>query len=294
MWGSSFLFMKIAVPSMGPVAMIEARVAIAAIVLSAFAWATRKSWPRGRQWVPCFFIGVFYTAIPLLLWAYAARSASASLLSIINATAPLFGALISLLWLREKPTARGGIGLLLGFAGVALLVGGEGFGNRFSDSNTAALAVGAALCAAFLYGLMANYTETVKQSINAYTQVLGSTWIATLLIAPMLIWFPVNHTPPQSAWWSVLALGVLSTALAYILYFRLIDKVGPASALSVTYLIPVFGTLWGVLFLDETIGVHTIAGGAMIIAGIALLSRARVQSSAQTPQANQKLPLSDP
>src|SRR5678816_1953838 len=107
MWGSSFLFMKIAVPSMGPVAMIEARVAIAAAVLSFAAWLTKKMLPRGKQWLPSIMIGVFYTAIPLLLWAYAARNLSASLLSIINATAPLFGALVSLIWLREKMTARG-------------------------------------------------------------------------------------------------------------------------------------------------------------------------------------------
>src|SRR5689334_15729766 len=129
MWGASFLFMKIAVPAMGPVAMIEARVAIAAVVLSLVAWLTRKTLPRGKQWLPSVMIGVFYTAIPLLLWAYAARSLSASLLSIINATAPLFGAVVSMLWLHEKITARGALGLALGFAGVALLVGGEGIGS---------------------------------------------------------------------------------------------------------------------------------------------------------------------
>ena len=148
-WGSSFLFMKIAVPAMGPVAMIGGRIAIAAIALSIVAWFLKKKLPRGKHWIPALVIGIFYTAMPLLLWGYASQQLSASLLSIINATAPLFGALLSLLWLAghnsKRMSVHGIAGLVLGFAGVAVLVGGEGF----SDSNTPTLAIAAAFLAIF-------------------------------------------------------------------------------------------------------------------------------------------------
>lgn len=270
MWGSSFLFMKIAVPSMGPAAMIEARVGIGALVLTLVGWLTRQRLPRGREWIPCFYVGVFYTAIPLLMWGYASRNANASLLSIINATAPLFGAVVARVWHGQRLSARGNLGLALGFAGVAVLVSGEGLIGQAELT----WAVAAAFTGALLYGVMANYPEFASATMPPYTNVLGSLWIATLLIAPLLWWFPVQQTPPLAAWGAVLMLGVMSTALAYILFVHLVENVGAASALSVSYLIPVFGTLWGVLFLGERVGVQTIIGAAMIIGGIALVARA--------------------
>src|SRR5688572_17079482 len=116
--------MKIAVPSMGPVTMIGGRICTGAIALTLIAWIIKKTLPRGREWIPAAVIGLFYVAAPLLLWGYASQQLSVSLLSIINATAPLFGALLSLIWLREQMNARGVAGLALGFAGVAVLVGG--------------------------------------------------------------------------------------------------------------------------------------------------------------------------
>jgi drug/metabolite transporter (DMT)-like permease len=270
-WGSSFLFMKIAVPEMGPAAMVEARVLIGALTLTIIALVSRKSMPRGRQWVPCIVLGLFYAAIPLLLWAYAARTLGASLLSIINATAPLFGALVALVWFRKTLAARGIAGLALGFAGVALLVGGEGLGGERAE----ALSILAALGASFLYGVMANYQDTVKGSANPFAVVIGSLWVASLAVSPVVVWMPPPAMPGLAAWGAVATLGIACTAIAYHAYFRLIEDVGPASALTVTYLIPLFGTLWGVLFLGERISLHMIVGASMIIAGITLVASAR-------------------
>jgi drug/metabolite transporter (DMT)-like permease len=270
-WGSSFLFMKIAVPDMGPFAMVEARVLIGALALSVFALALRKSLPRGRQWLPCIMIGLFYSAIPLLLWAYAARTLGASLLSIINATAPLFGVLVTLLWLRERMRARGIAGLALGFAGVALLVGGESLAN----SRAEALPILAAFGASLMYGVIANYQETIKDTVNPFSNALGSLWVASVALLPAVVLVPPPAMPGPPAWGAVAMLGIVCTAIAYHAYFGLIDELGPASALTVAYLIPVFGTLWGVLFLGERISVHMIAGAAMIVAGIALVASAR-------------------
>ncbi len=272
-WGSSFLFMKIAVPALGPSVMMGGRIGIAAVTLSVVAWFIKKSLPRGRQWTPAAVIGIFYIAIPLFMWGYAAQELSASLLSIINATAPLFGALLSLIWLREPMSARGLAGLALGFAGVAVLVGGEGF----SAGKMPGMSIAAAFLASFLYGVTSNYTQTVKDT-DPYVNVLGSLWIATLAMAPLMVMFPARETPGLAAWSSVAALGILCTAIAYVVYFRLVEQIGAAPALTVTYLIPVFGVLWGVMFLDEHIGMHHIAGAAMILAGIALVAKSRLSA----------------
>jgi drug/metabolite transporter (DMT)-like permease len=269
-WGASFLFMKIAVPAFGPSVMMGGRIGIGAAALSLIAWFIKKSLPRGAQWKPAIITGIFYAAIPLWLWGYAAQQLSASLLSIINATAPLFAALLSLLWLREKMSARGLAGLALGFVGVAVLVGGEGL----SDVRPSALSIAAAFLASLLYGAISNYWQTVK-GMDVYSNVLGSLWVAALAMVPLMILFPVRETPGLAAWGSVAALGVLCTAVAYVGYFRLIEQIGAAPALTTTYLIPVFGTLWGVVFLGEHLGVHHVLGAAMIISGIALVAQAR-------------------
>lgn len=270
-WGSSFIFMKIAVPQMGAAAMVEARVLIGALALTVFALALRMPFPRGRQWLSSAMIGIFYTAIPLLCWAYAAHTLAASLLSIINAAAPLFGALVSLIWFRERLSARGIAGLTLGFGGVALLVGGEGFGN----AQVEALPLAAAFAASLLYGIMANYQDTVRAVASPYTHALGGLWVAALFTAPGAVALAPPTMPGTDAWAAVAALGIVCTAIAYQAHLRLIGEVGPAKALTSAYLIPVFGMLWGALFLGERIGAHMIAGAAIIIAGIALVASAR-------------------
>lgn len=272
-WGSSFLFMKIAVPAFGPSMMMGGRIAIAALTLSVVAWFIKKSLPRGSQWKPAVVIGLFYIAIPLFMWGYAAESLSASLLSIINATAPLFGVAISLLWLRERISARGLAGLALGFAGVSVLVGGEGF----REGETPTLAIAAAFVASILYGAISSYSQRSKVA-DPYANVLGSLWVATLAMTPLMVLFPLRETPGLAAWSSVTILGIVCTALAYVVYFRLIEQIGAAPTLTVTYLIPLFGVLWGVMFLDERIGAHHVAGAVMILAGIALVARARTKA----------------
>ena len=269
-WGSSFLFMKIAVPAFGPAMMMGGRIGIAAVVLTVFAWLLKKSLPRCRQWKPEIITGIFYAAIPLVLWGYAAQTLSVSLLSIINATAPLFGAALSLLWLRERTSAKGLVGLALGFVGVAVLVGGE----EFRAGETPALAISAAFAASILYGGISLYNQSAKIA-DPYSNVLGALWVATLMMLPLMVMFPLRETPGMAAWSSVAALGILCTAIAYVVYFRLIEQIGAAPTLTVTYLIPLFGVLWGVMFLDERIGVHHVAGAAMILAGIALVAKSR-------------------
>lgn len=268
-WSASFLFMKIAVPTMGPVVMIGGRILTGAIALMLIAWFIKQAWPRGAEWRPAIVVGVFYVALPLLMWGYASQRLSVSMLSIINAAAPLFAAALSLIFLREKMGVRGFAGLALGFAGVGVLVGGEGLASG-GDMLSIAAAFGASLC----YGAVSNYTRSAKIAAPL-SNVLGSLWVGAVIVLPLMFAYPVRAVPGIDAYAAVATLGILCTAIAYVAFFWLIGQIGAAPALMVTYLIPVFGTLWGVLFLDERIGTHHIAGAAMIVTGIALVARAR-------------------
>jgi len=150
-----------------------------------------------------------------------------------------------------------------------VLVGGEGF---TAGVDTASIA--AAFGASFFYGAVSNYTRQAK-SAAPLTNVLGSLWIGALILLPLMFAFPARETPGVAALSAVAALGILCTAVAYVAFFWLIAQIGAAPALTTTYLIPVFGVIWGALFLGERIGVHHILGAAMIVGGIALVARAR-------------------
>ena len=266
-WGGSFLFMRIGAPVLGPAVLIEYRVLFAALFLAAVGLVLRKRLDLRANWQHYLMLGFFNSALPFLLFAYGARTLTASVLSVLNATAPMWGALIGALWARQAITARTGLGLLLGTAGVALLVG-------FDDVSTlpgAGLAVVAALAAALCYGIATQYAKSAK-SVEPFANAHGTMWAATLFVLPVLPFFPAPGSPTPGVWAAVLALGVVCSGIAYLIYFRLIAEVGPTSALTVTFLNPVFGILWGALFLGETVGWHTLAGSGIVLIGTALVT----------------------
>lgn len=268
LWGASFLFMRIGAPVLGPVVLIEARVAIAALFLAAVALVVRRATADATPWQQHAIVGLLNSALPFLLLAWASTRATASVLSIVNATAPLFGALITALRLRRGPGGSVMVGLLLGVAGVGLLLL-PAAGARAAWSVEAILAAAAAACS---YGLASHYAQWAAQrrATDPFTGAHGSMWAATCWLAPAVPFFLPAGPVPMPVTASVLALGVLCTGVAYLLYFRLIRDVGATSALTVTYLIPVFGVLWGALFLDEPVTAPMLAGGLVILAGTAL------------------------
>lgn len=266
-WGSSFLFMRISAPVLGPALLIEYRVAFAAAFLAIVSVLLNKRLDVRANWRHYLMLGMFNSALPFLLFAFAARTLSASLLSVLNATAPMWGALIGALWSRQRIGARAALGLLLGSAGVALLVGFDATTKR----PDALLAVMAALGGAFSYSVASAYARSAR-SVEPFANAHGSMWAATLLVLPMLPFFPAPAVPTIGIMGATLALGVMCSGIAYILYFRLIQDVGPTSALTVTFLSPLFGILWGVLFLGETVGWYTAAGAAIVISGTALVT----------------------
>jgi len=266
-WGGSFLFMRIAAPVLGPAVLIEYRVTFAALFLAAIALILRKPLDLKQHWKHYLILGLFNSALPFLLFAFAARTLSASVLSVLNATAPMWGALIGAVWQRHMVSARVMLGLVLGTIGVALLVGFDNVSSR----EGAGLAIAAGLFASFNYGIASTYAKSAK-AVEPFANAHGSMWAAALLTIPSLALFPQPGVPTIGIMGAALALGVLCSGIAYLIYFGLIRDVGPTSALTVTFLNPLFGILWGTLFLHEVVGWYTIAGAAIVITGTALVT----------------------
>jgi drug/metabolite transporter (DMT)-like permease len=266
-WGGSFLFMRVGAPVLGPTLLIGWRVALAAVFLLAIAVISRRAIAMRAHWRHYLILGACNSAVPFLLFAFAAQTLSASLLSIINATAPIFAAAIASLARRAFPAPKVALGLVLGITGVVVLVSFDAVMLRAG----AIVALLAGLGASLSYGVASIYAKSAP-GVDPFANALGSMCAATLLIAPAVPFFPPHAPADASVVVAVLALGVVCSGVAYLLYFRLIADLGPASALTVTFLIPVFGVLWGRLFLGEPIGVHTLAGSSIVIVGTALVT----------------------
>lgn len=266
-WGGSFLLIRIGAPALGPVPLMESRVVLAALFLAAVGrwWSRPLMWRE--HWRHYLILGFVNSALPFLLFGYAALTLPASILSILNATSPMWGALIAAVWGGAPLSGRTLAGLGLGVTGVALLVGFDSLAMQAG----AGLAIAASLGAAFCYALASNYAKSAK-AVEPFANAHGSMWGASLLMVPLMVLVPTPAMPDAGIATVVLALGVVCSGVAYLLYFRLIGDIGAAPALTVTFLIPLFGVLWGWLFLGEAIGWHTLAGAAVVIVGTALVT----------------------
>jgi drug/metabolite transporter (DMT)-like permease len=266
-WGGSFLFMRIAAPVLGAAVLIEYRVLFAALFLAVIGVFLKKTLDLRQHWKHYLILGLFNSALPFLMFAFAARTLSASLLAVLNATTPLWGTLIGAVWSRTMVSGKVLLGLALGTIGVALLVGFD----HVSSKPGAGIAIAAVLFASFNYGIASNYAKQAK-TVEPFANAHGSMWASALLVLPVVPFFPAPGAPTVGIMGAVIALGVLCSGVAYLIYFRLIQDVGPSSALTVTFLSPLFGILWGVLFLGETVGWYTFAGAAIVITGTALVT----------------------
>ncbi|MFM7025411.1 MAG: DMT family transporter [Limnohabitans sp.] len=271
-WGSSFLFMRIAAAELGALPTAALRVAIA----SAFLWPLLRL--RGqtallrRHCKPVLFVGVLNSGIPFALYSFAVMHISTGLSSILNATVPLFGALVAWAWLGDRPGASRSLGLAIGFGGIVLLAGGQ-VSFKGKDAGLSSLwAVLACLGATTCYALSASFTKKHIPPLPSLVTATGSQIGATLALALPALWLHPRHWPSLSTWGALLALGVLCSGVAYILYFRLIERAGPARALTVTYLVPVFAVGYGVLAMGETVSLWMLVCGAIILAGTSLAS----------------------
>ncbi len=271
-WGASFLFMRLAAAELGPLPTAALRVAIASLFLLPIL-LVKGHWPALRQhWRPVLFAGILNSGIPFALYAFAVLHISTGLSSILNATVPLFGALVAWLWLSDKPGWSRSVGLAIGFGGVVLLAGEQASFKPNASGVAPAWAVLACLAATTCYALAASFTKKHMPSMPPLVAATGSQIGATLALALPALWFRPDHMPSASAWGALLVVGVLCTGVAYVLYFRLIDRAGPAKALTVTFLIPVFAIAYGVLLLDEHVTSWMLICGGVILLGTALSS----------------------
>lgn len=266
LWGGSFLFMRYAAPMFGVLPLMWLRVAIAtACLLPLLAWRGQTGALVERAG-PIAVMGLFNSAIPFVLIAWATLSITAGLASILNATVPLLTALIGAVWLRERLSVPTMAGLAIGMAGVLMLAADQA-DFRPGGSGWALLAMlGATSC----YGYAANFTRRHLAGVPATANAAGSQLVSALALAPFALAHWPAVTPGPMAWGAAAALGVGCTGLAYVLFFRLIERIGASRAVTVTFLVPVFGTLWGVLFLGEPVTASMLVGGAVVLVGTGL------------------------
>ncbi|ENO88762.1 DMT family transporter [Thauera linaloolentis] len=269
-WGASFLLMRIAAPDFGAFPLMALRVGLAALVLLPVLALQGGIGTLLRRWKALLFVGFFASALPFVFYGYALQSVGAGFASIVNATTPLFTALVAWVWLKDRLAPATLAGMLVGLCGVVVLVWGQA---SFAVGGSG-LAVLACLGATFSYGVSAALTKRYLTGVAPMVTATGSQLFAALLLLPPALASWPGQPPGAGVWLAVVALAVVCTGLAYVIFFRLMANVGPARAVTVTFLIPAFGMLWGALVLDEAITPRMLLGCGVILLGTGLATGA--------------------
>lgn len=268
LWGASFLFMRVGANQFGGMALAGMR-AIGAAACSIPWLASRVLLAELRaHWRSVLVVGIANSALPFVLLSYAAQSLPSGLSAIFDAIAPLLVAASGWLWLGEKLDVPRACGLAIGLVGVVWLVGGTmGFGHGGAAEGWAmAACVGANAC----YTFGAHYSHRRLQVVSPLAIAIGSQIAAAVLLLPFTLWLWPARAPTAQAWVAMFGLAAACTSLAYVLFYRLMARIGSTRSMAVLYLIPVFGVLWGALFLGETVTAAMAGGCAVILLGVAL------------------------
>ncbi len=275
-WGASFLFLRIIAPVLGAFPTAFFRVLLATAGLLVILLLLRTRWDfRGKLGL-CLVLGVINSGLPFALYSVAAQLVPAGYSAIFNATTPMMGVLIGALFFTEELTLAKIIGVFSGLGGVALLmrIGPVPFDTELLLGALACL--GATACygfGGFLTRRWINQGEGLDSEVVAFGSQLGATLCLLPLFGLSLLNAPPVNWGDSTVWLSLLGLGLVCTAFAYILYFRLLADIGPVKTLTVTFLIPPFGVLWGVIFLDEPLSWAYVQGGALIALALWLILR---------------------
>jgi drug/metabolite transporter (DMT)-like permease len=268
LWGASFIYIRVAVPALGPFVLVELRVGLAAVALAlCAALVGRLPKLRGR-WRQFALLGAVNVAIPFSLISTAEINLTASLAAILNSTTVMFTAVVAAVWMGDALTARKLVGVALGIVGVTVLVGWDPIAMNWA----VALSVGAMLAASLAYALGSVYAKRTFADAPPLAIASGQLTAAAMLMLPLAAVSAPEQSPSTIVVLSVLGLALPSTAVAYMLYFRLIANVGPTSTSTVTLLVPLFGLLFGVVLLDEPVGVGTLAGLVLILSSVTLIT----------------------
>jgi drug/metabolite transporter (DMT)-like permease len=274
LWGASFLFMRVGAAEFGPLPLAFVRLGGGALLLLPLALAQGHRGALRQHWRAIASVGLVNSALPFVLFSLAALALGTALMSVFNATASIWGALIAWAWLGERPTRSRLLGLGLGIAGVVGLSWGKADFRPGDQGVSPALGIAACLGAAVLYGFAANLSRKQLTGVPPVAAAAGSlVAAAVLLVVPAALTWPARM-PGPAAWAAAGALALLCTAVAYLLYFRLLARAGTTVAMSVTFLIPAFAIAWGWLFLGERPTVTMLGGCAVILLGTALATGA--------------------
>lgn len=269
-WGSSFLFMQVGALAFGALPTAAVRVSIAALFLLPLLLMRGLGPTLVKHWRATFLVGLLNSAIPFACISYALLAITTGLSSILNATVPLFGAVIAWLWLKDRPHGSRILGLLIGFGGVALLAWDKASFKPDASGLATGWAVLACLLACLCYGISASYTKRYLSGLPPLVTATGSQLGASLGLALPALWLWPARMPGLQAWLALLAVGVLCTGVAYIVFFRLIENAGPARALAVTFVVPVFAIFYGVMLLGEAVTPWMLLCGVVIVCGTTL------------------------
>ncbi|MFB5189334.1 DMT family transporter [Alicyclobacillus fastidiosus] len=284
LWGASFLFIRVASPILGPALLVDCRVLIAAFSLALYAIVVRQRVQLLVRWKSYMVLGAINAAVPFCLISIAELRLSAALAAILNATTPMFTAVVARIWMGETLPARKVCGLVLGIFGVLVAVGSD-----FSvHAASPVLWASCSLLAALAYAFGGVYSARKFVGISPLDLSIGQQLAAGIWLFPFIFFHRIQTPFSTSVVYSVLALAVLSTALGYLIYFRLMQRVGPVKTISVTFLVPVFGLVWGAAFLHERLSLRLLIALAVILCSVALVTNTRFrrrkpEAEAETP-----------
>ena len=264
-WGSSYMFMRIAVPGFGPLPLVLLRLTGATLFL--LPWLLRRP-VRGllrANLGGLLLLGAMNSAIPFSLLAFSTQRLQAGYTAILGATVPMFAVAIDALWWRHPLSRQRLIGLALGFVGVAILAWNH-FDFGKGGSGWAVLAtLGASAC----YGCAAHFGKRRFAGKPVMLPAAGSMLASAIVMAPIGCWLWPATAPPLAEWLAVAVLAVVCTACAYLLYYQLIIRISATALTGVAFVIPVFGVLWGALVLHEQVTAHIVTGMLITLTGTA-------------------------
>ncbi|MFT4255374.1 MAG: DMT family transporter [Pseudoxanthomonas sp.] len=266
-WGASFLFMRVAASQVPAAVMVEVRLALGALVLLPALWRSRALFPP-RLWPKLALIGAVNSAIPFLLFGWAAHSAPAGVSAISNAMVVLFTALVGFAFFGEHIGRRRGIAIATGLLGVVVLASG-----RTAGGGHVGMAVAAGVAASLLYGIGLHLVRRHLSGLPPAALASASLLASAVLVLPLAVADWPQQAVAAKSWLAVAALGVLCTGLAYVLFYRLVARVGAGRTSTVTYLVPVFGVAWGWLLLGEALTPAMAVAALLILGSVAFGER---------------------